>query len=71
MAYDIIRYNICDRNYIILRDDGVIYDMTDPDNPVESLRSYTVAQMMLRTAQKRNLKAMGNNRNTFTFEKNA
>ncbi len=71
MAYDIIRYNICDRNYIILRDDGVIYDMTDPDNPVESLRSYTVAQMMLLTAQKRNLKAMGNNRNTFTFEKNA
>ena len=54
---------------IILRDDGVIYDMTDPDNPVESFRGYMVAQMMLRMAQKRNPKTMGYNRNAFTFEK--
>ncbi|MGN1338776.1 MAG: hypothetical protein ACI4WS_00645, partial [Oscillospiraceae bacterium] len=54
---------------IILRDDGIIYDMTDTDNPVESFRGYMVAQMMLRMAQKRNLKTMGYNRNSFTFEK--
>lgn len=60
---------IGDEIQIILRDDGVIYDMTDPDNPVDSLRSYTVAQLMLRMAQKRSLNTMGCNRNSFTFEK--
>lgn len=54
---------------IILRDDGVIYDMTDPDDPVESFRSYAVSQMMLRMARKCNIKTMGYNRNSFTFEK--
>lgn len=60
---------IGDKIQVILRDDGVICDVTDPDNPVGSLRGYMVAQMMLRMAQKRNLKAMGCNRNAFTFEK--
>ena len=60
---------IGDKIQVILCDDGVIYDMTDPDNPVESFRGYMVAQMMLRMAQKRNLKAMGCNRNSFAFEK--
>lgn len=60
---------IGDKIQVILRDDGVICDVTDPDNPVSSLSSYMVAQMMLSMKQKRNLKAMGCNRNAFTFEK--
>lgn len=60
---------IGDEIQVILRDDGVIYDVTDPDNTVGSLRDYMVAQLMLRMAQKRNLKAIGCNRNAVTFEK--
>ena len=54
---------------IIIRDDGEIGDLTDPDNPVESLRSYVVAHMMIHMPRRRFLKTMGYNRAMFEFEK--
>lgn len=54
---------------VIIRDDGVLSDVTDPDNKVESLRSYVVAHMMMHMPYKRSLITTGYNRNMFRFDK--
>ncbi|MGN0173946.1 MAG: MATE family efflux transporter [Acutalibacteraceae bacterium] len=54
---------------IIMRDDGVINDPTNPDNQIISLRSYVVAHLMIHMPNKRNLVTTGYNRNMFRFEK--
>lgn len=54
---------------VIMRYDGVISDVTNPDNEVESFRSYMVANMMMYTPNKRSLITTGYNRNMFRFEK--
>ena len=54
---------------IILRDDGIIFDLTDPDNSIESLRGYVVAHLMLHLPNRFNLMTTGYNRNMFRFNK--
>ena len=50
-----------------LRDDGVIFDITDADAKVTSLRTYLVASVMERQRGRLNLVTTGFNRNVFRF----
>lgn len=50
-----------------LRDDGVIFDITDADAKVSSLRTYLVASVMQRHHDRINLVTAGFNRNVFRF----
>ena len=50
-----------------LRDDGVIFDITDADARVSSLRTYLVASVMARHHDRINLVTAGFNRNVFRF----
>ena len=52
---------------LALRDDGEIFDITDADAKVESLRAYLVASVMERQRERVNLVATGFNRNVFRF----
>ena len=52
---------------LTLRDDGEIFDLTDSDAGISSLRSYLVANVMANQRQKFNLVATGTNRNCFRF----
>ncbi|MGN1318622.1 MAG: MATE family efflux transporter [Lachnospirales bacterium] len=54
---------------IIIRDDGIIYDPTDTDSPISSLRSYMVSSLMINQPNKFNLVTTGYNRNMFKFDK--
>ena len=54
---------------VIFRDDGAAYDPTNADNQVESLRSYLVANLMLRTKDRRSLVTTGCNRNMLRLER--
>jgi len=48
-----------------LRDDGVIFDMTDANAKISSLRAYLVASVMERQMGRLNLVTTGFNRNVF------
>lgn len=50
---------------LICRDDGVIFDITDTDQRVSSLRSFVVANLMERETGRENLVMTGFNRNVF------
>lgn len=50
---------------LTLRDDGMIFDITDADCKVDSLRGFIVASMMERHETRRNLITTGFNRNVF------
>ena len=50
-----------------LRDDGIIFDITDADAKVSSLRAYLVASVMERHRDRINLVTAGFNRNVFRF----
>ena len=50
-----------------LRDDGIIFDITDADAKVSSLRTYLVASVMERHHDRINLVTAGFNRNVFRF----
>lgn len=50
-----------------LRDDGIIFDITDADAKVSSLRTYLVASVMARHHDRINLVTAGFNRNVFRF----
>lgn len=52
---------------LTLRDDGEIFDITDSDASVSSLRSYLVANVMATQSNKVNLITTGINRNCFRF----
>ena len=52
---------------LTLRDDGRIFDITDADASVSSLRSYLVASVMGQQAKRMNLVTTGFNRNVFRF----
>jgi len=52
---------------LTLRDDGEIFDITDADQRVSSLRSYLVASMMCCHEGRMNLVTTGFNRNVFKF----
>ena len=52
---------------MILRDDGVIFDITDAEADVSSLRQFVVAGIMEKQQHKKYLKTSGLNRNVFRF----
>jgi len=52
---------------LVLRDDGEIFDITDADQNISSLRSYLVASLMENQPNRRNLTTTGFNRNVFRF----
>ena len=50
---------------LVLRDDGEIFDITDADASISSLRSYLVSNLMTALPNRRNLTTTGFNRNVF------
>lgn len=52
---------------LTLRDDGEIFDITDVDAQISSLRTFLVASVMERQAGRLNLVTTGFNRNVFRF----
>lgn len=50
---------------LVLRDDGEIFDLTDADARISSLRSYLVSNLMTAIPNRRNLTTTGFNRNVF------
>lgn len=52
---------------LTLRDDGEIFDITDADQRISSLRSFLVASMMMSHEGRTNLVTTGFNRNVFKF----
>ena len=52
---------------LILRDDGEIFDITDSDQEISSLRTFLVASIMERQSGRLNLVTTGFNRNVFQF----
>ena len=52
---------------LILRDDGEIFDITDADARISSLRTFLVASIMEKQAQRLNFVSTGFNRNIFDF----
>ena len=50
---------------LVLRDDGEIFDITNADASVSSLRSYLVSNLMTAIPNRRNLTTTGFNRNVF------
>ncbi len=60
---------IDDKIHLIIRDSGVIFDITDADMPVKSLKSYVISGIMERQKFKKNLTTISSNRNEFCFEK--
>lgn len=54
---------------LILRDSGVIFDITDTDLYVSSLRAYVVAGVMVRQKKKAYLTTTGYNRNVFRLSR--
>ena len=50
---------------LVIRDDGAIFDITDVDARVSSLRSYLVSNLMTAIPSRRNLTTTGFNRNVF------
>lgn len=54
---------------LIIRDNGVIFDITDEDSKISSLRSYVVANIMSSQQRKFHLVSTSYNRNIFCFDK--
>jgi Na+-driven multidrug efflux pump len=54
---------------LILRDDGEVFNITDADARITSLRTYLVASVMEYQPKRMNLTTIGYNRNIFKFEK--
>ena len=52
---------------LILRDDGEVFDITDADARITSLRTYLVASVMEALPRRLNLTTTGYNRNVFRF----
>ena len=51
--------------HLIMRDDGEIFDITDADARISSLRSYMVSNLMIAIPARRNMMTTGFNRNAF------
>lgn len=57
-----------DEARLILRDDGEIFDITDADAKISSLRGFVVANLMEKQLNRQNLIITGFNRNVFSFK---
>ncbi len=53
---------------LVIRDDGEIFDITDADAQISSLRAYLVASIMESQKNRGNLTTTGYNRNVFKFQ---
>ena len=53
---------------LILRDDGEVFDITDADAQITSLRTFLVASIMEAQPSRLNLTTTGYNRNVFKFK---
>lgn len=53
---------------LILRDSGVIFDITDTDNDIDSFRQYIVSNLMLNQERKLYMTTTGYNRNELFFQ---
>ena len=53
---------------LIFRDDGVLFDITDSDGTISSMRSYLVANIMI-SQRRKHLVTTGYNRNAFRFNR--
>ena len=53
---------------IIERDNGIIFDITNEDARIESLRSFVVSNIMTRQRDKKNLLTTSLNRNVLIVE---
>jgi len=62
-----VTLDLNDGAVLTLRDDGEIFDITDVDAKVRSLRTFLVASVMERQQAKVNLVTTGFNRNVFKF----
>ena len=60
-----VTVDLADGLTLVLRDDGEIFDITDTDARVSSLRSYLVSSLMTAIPSRRNLTTTGFNRNVF------
>ena len=58
-----------DEPALVLRDDGEVFDITDADAQISSLRAYLVASLMNVQKNRMNLTTTGYNRNLFKFGK--
>ena len=54
---------------IIFRDNGILFDVTDEDSAISSMRSYLVANMMVHQKRKNHLVTTSYNRNAFAFSR--
>lgn len=62
-----VTIDLTDGVKLTIRDDGKIFDITDADQHISSLRSFLVASMMERHSNKLNIITTGYNRNVFRF----
>lgn len=62
-----VTIDVSDGVKLTLRDDGDVFDITDADAQISSLRSFLVASVMCRHKGKMNLVTTGFNRNVFRF----
>lgn len=53
---------------LIFRDDGVLFDITDSDSTISSMRSYLLANIMV-SQKRKHLVTTGYNRNAFRFDR--
>ena len=60
---------IDDEIQLIFRDNGILFDITDEDSSISSMRSYLVANMMVHQKRKNHLVTTSYNRNVFRFDK--
>ena len=58
-----------DEAVLILRDDGEVFNITDADARITSLRTFLVASVMEFQPKRMNLTTIGYNRNIFKFER--
>ena len=52
---------------LVVWDDGQIFDITDADQQITSLRKYVMANIMQYIKEKKTITATGLNRNAFSF----
>ena len=62
-----VTVDLTDGVKLTIRDDGQIFDITDADQQISSLRSFLVASIMERQSNKINIITTGYNRNVFRF----
>lgn len=62
-----VTVDIADGVDIVMRDDGEIFNITDADQQISSLRSYLVSNLMVETPRRRNMTTTGFNRNHFSL----